>query len=80
VLKTHERRLDKFDALFAELAADILRLTMTSQDLATAIADLKTTIENLPAPQPSLISQDELDAAVAGVTEAVATLKAKLPA
>ncbi len=78
-LKAHERRLDKFDALIAQISRDILELTMNSQDLASALAHLKTVIDNLPAPQPQLISQAELDQAVAGVNEAIANLQAKLP-
>ncbi len=53
---------------------------MTAQDLATALAHLKTAIDNLPAPLPQLLTQAELDSAVAGINEAVASLQAKLPA
>lgn len=52
---------------------------MTSADLAAAVAALTQTVANFQAPQPQLITQTELDAAVSGVTDATAALAAKVP-
>ncbi len=49
----------------------------TAADLTAAIADINQTIANLPPPAPVLIDQPTLDAAVQGVLDATAALKAK---
>lgn len=74
-----ERRISELEDIVERQAKDILELTMTAQDLATAITALRTTVENFPPPAPQLISQPELDAAVQGVQDANTALQAKIP-
>jgi phage shock protein A len=77
-IKHLEHKVDHLESLIARQATDILELTMNAQDLANAVAELKTAVEHLPAPGPQLITQDELDEAVAGVTDATAALNARI--
>jgi hypothetical protein len=51
----------------------------TAAELTAAVAALTDAVAKVPAPVPQLITQDELDAATAGVTQATTDLAAKTP-
>jgi predicted metal-dependent HD superfamily phosphohydrolase len=61
------------------LAHLIEAIMSTAADLTKAVADLTDVVAKLPAPQPQLITQAELDAATTGVTAATADIAAKTP-
>jgi len=67
------RRIDR-------LERELERLIMTAADLAQAVSALTEAVGKLPVPAPALITQVELDEAVAGVKAATDAITAKTPA